>query len=92
MNRRQTWQVVSAVSGAVAALAVRQIGMMLWQRSRHEAPPRHPADQTVSWSDALIWATSAAVGAAVARVLAQRGAAAAWTAATGAPPPDLEPS
>jgi hypothetical protein len=91
MTKRLTWQVVSAASGALAALAVRQVGMTLWRRQRHVDPPRHPADHTVSWADALIWATSAAVGTAVARVVAQRGAAAAWTAATGTPPPDLDP-
>jgi hypothetical protein len=37
--------------------------------------------------DALTWATALGVGAAVARVVAQRGAAAAWERATGNPPP-----
>ena len=37
-----------------------------------------------------IWAISVAVGAAVARVVAERGAATAWEAATGAPPPGLD--
>jgi hypothetical protein len=41
----------------------------------------------VCWPDALTWAIAVAVGAAVARVVAQRGAAAAWERATGDPPP-----
>jgi hypothetical protein len=35
----------------------------------------------------MIWAMSVAVGAAVARVVAERTAATAWKAATGAAPP-----
>ena len=47
-----------------------------------------PADRDVGWGDASIWPIAVAVGAAVARVVAERGAAAAWAAAVGSPPPD----
>ena len=57
-------------------------------------PPRGPTDESrsrnVRWRDAFIWAISVAVGAAVARVVAERGAATAWEAATGSPPPGLD--
>ena len=90
MNEQRIWQIVSAASGAAAALAVRQAGMTLWRSARHADPPQHPTDRDVSWPDALIWAISAAVGTAVARLVAERAAAAAWSAATGGPPPDLD--
>ncbi len=59
-------------------------------RRAHEEPPTNPAARSVPWRDALIWAISVAAGAAVARVVAERGAATAWEAATGSPPPGLE--
>jgi hypothetical protein len=39
-------------------------------------------------ADALTWAVAIAVGAAVAKVIAERAAAAGWERAPGAPPPD----
>ena len=59
-------------------------------RPAHEEPPTNPAARSVPLARRLIWAISVAVGAAVARVVAERGAATAWEAATGSPPPGLE--
>ena len=87
MDDHRKWQVLSAAAGAGAALLVRQAGTSAWRHWRKEEPPVHPGDRDVSWPDALIWAVSAAVGAAVARVVAERAAAAAWTVATGDAPP-----
>jgi hypothetical protein len=53
-------------------------------------PPENPASRGVRWRDALIWSISLGVGAAVSRLVAQRGAAAAWQAATGSRPPGLD--
>jgi hypothetical protein len=89
MMERRLWQVATLAAGAGSALIVRQVASTLWRTTQHEDPPQHPADPDVPWRAALIWAVSVAVGAAVARVMAERGAAAAWTAATGSPPPDL---
>jgi hypothetical protein len=88
MNERRLWNLATLAAGAGSALLVRQAASTLWRSTRHEEPPQHPADRGVRWGDALIWAVAVAVGAAVARVVAERGAAAAWTAATGSPPPD----
>ena len=85
--QRYTWQAVAALSGTAATMAVRRGAAALWRSGRHEDPPTHPAARDVSWRDALIWATSVAVGAAVARVVAERTAATAWKAATGDAPP-----
>jgi Protein of unknown function (DUF4235) len=87
MTQKYLWRAVALVSGAASAALVRQGAIALWRTSQHEDPPTHPGARDVRWRDALIWAVSVAVGAAVARVVAERTAAAAWTAATGSAPP-----
>jgi hypothetical protein len=78
---------VAAASGTVAAMAVRRAAITTWRSAKHADPPENPAAPNVGWREALIWATAVAIGAAVARVVAQRGAAAVWERATGEPPP-----
>jgi hypothetical protein len=87
MMQKYVWRGVVLASAGASALLVRQSAVALWRTSQHEEPPTHPAARDVRWRDALIWAVSVAVGAAVARVVAERTASAAWTAATGAAPP-----
>ena len=85
--KRLAWQGVAAATGTLAAMAVRQVAVTSWRTAKHEDPPENPAARDVSWTDALTWTIAVAVGAAVARVVAQRGVAAAWERATGDPPP-----
>jgi hypothetical protein len=49
-------------------------------------PPENPASRGVGWREALIWSISLGVGAALSRLVAQRGAAAAWQGVTGSQP------
>lgn len=86
-RKRLAWQGVAAAAGTLAAMGVRQAAVRTWRTARHEDPPENPVARDVSWTDALTWAIAVAIGAAVARVVAQRGAAAAWEKATGDPPP-----
>jgi hypothetical protein len=88
--KRRLWEMLAFASGAAAAAACRRAMMALWRVSRHEDPPENPASRGVGWRDALIWSISLGVGAAVSRLVAQRGAAAAWQAATGSQPPGLD--
>lgn len=88
--RRRMWDFIAFASGAAAGTAFRWGMTAVWRASRHEDPPANPASRGVRWRDALVWSVSLAVGAAVSRVVAQRGAAAAWQAATGARPPGLD--
>ena len=87
---RRLWELLAFASGAAAAAACRRGMTVLWRVSRHEDPPENPASRGVRWRDALIWSISLGVGAAVSRLVAQRGAAAAWQAATGSQPPGLD--
>ena len=86
-RNRLAWQGVAVASGTIAAAVVRRAAVITWRATKHEDPPETPGARDISWSDALTWTIAVAVGAAVARVVAQRGAAAAWERATGDPPP-----
>jgi hypothetical protein len=88
--QRRVWEMLAFASGAAAAAACRTGMKALWRANRHEDPPGNPASRRVRWPDALVWSISLGVGAAVSRLVAQRGAAAAWQAATGARPPGLD--
>jgi hypothetical protein len=85
--KQLAWQGVAIASGTLAATAVRRIAVTTWRTTKHEDPPENPVARDVSWPDALTWAIAVAIGAAVARVVAQRGAAAAWERAIGEPIP-----
>ena len=84
---RRVWRVAATLSGMLAAMAVRRVAVTTWRTTKHEDPPENPAAGDVGWREALTWAVAIGVGAGVARVVAQRGAAAAWERATGDPPP-----
>jgi len=81
------WRGIAVASGTLAAAAVRRAAVTTWRSTTHADPPENPVARDVGWREALVWATAVAVGAAVARVVAQRGAAAVWERATGDPPP-----
>ena len=85
--KQLAWRGVAAASGTLAAMAVRKLAVTTWRSTKHEDPPENPVARGVSWTDALAWAIAVAIGAAVARVIAERGAAAAWERATGEPIP-----
>ena len=88
--RRRLWELSALSSGTAAAVAYRKLMTALWRFSRHEDPPGNPAARQVRWRDALVWSISLGVGAAVSRLVAERGAAAAWEAAVGSRPPGLD--
>jgi hypothetical protein len=84
------YRALSAAAGVLAAVAARKLVSAVWRGDVE--PPLNPADRRVSWRDALLWALATAVGAAVARVVALRGAAAGWERATGEVPPGVRAS
>jgi hypothetical protein len=90
--KRRLWELSALVAGGVAAAACRKAMTALWRVSRHGDPPGNPASRHVRWRDALVWSISLGVGAAVSRLVAERGAAAAWQAAVGSRPPGLDES
>jgi len=85
-----TWKVVGLGAGAVAAILTRKVLTAAWRGAKHDDPPANPAAPGTTWGEVLAWAASTGVALGVARLVAQRGAAAAWEGATGSLPPGLE--
>jgi hypothetical protein len=87
--KKLEWKIVSAASGALAALLTRKILLAGWGRFAPGDPPDNPEDPRTSINQALTWAVATGVGLGVARILAVRGAARVWEAAAHEPPPEL---
>jgi hypothetical protein len=85
--KKLTYNALSTVAGIAAAVAARKIVSALW--SSDTETPLNPADRRTSWREALAWGLATAVGAAVARVVALRGAATGWEKMTGETPPGI---
>lgn len=86
------WKVAGAAAGAVATGLARAVLAGAWRKARHEEPPQNPASPSTSWPQAVAWAAASGVGLGVARLVAQRGAAAAWKRRTGHLPAEVEAS
>jgi hypothetical protein len=84
---RSAWTIVAAGSAALAGLAARQVLERGWRAVRKAPPPENPADPRVEWRDALLWAGATGLVVGIGRVLARRGAVAAWRRITGRMPP-----
>jgi hypothetical protein len=90
MSKKLIWQLIGTVAGLVAGSLTRRLMIAIWHRSSGHDPPTNPASPRTTWAEALIYAIASGVGIAVTRLVAQRGAAAAWEKATGELPPGLE--
>ena len=87
---KTAWKVLTALAAFAATVAVRKVLEALWGRLTDADAPTNPADPSVSWREALLWTAATGVGIGVGRTIAQRGAASAWTKATGRIPPPFE--
>ncbi|HSP30056.1 MAG TPA: DUF4235 domain-containing protein [Ilumatobacteraceae bacterium] len=85
--KKLSYNAMSTVAGIVAAVAARKLVSALWRSDTQT--PLNPADRRTSWREALAWGLATAVGAAVARIVALRGAAAGWEKMTGETPPGV---
>lgn len=90
MNQKTVWNISATLAAAATAWAGRKAATALWSRVSDAEGPVNPADRSINWADAVGWALVAGVTAAMARVLARRGAAAAWEKVTGDAPPGVE--
>ena len=84
------WKVTAMAAGAAAGALTRRALRGAWHGVKGDDPPTNPAAPRTSWPEALSWAAASGVALAVSRLVAQRGAAAAWKAKTGSNPPGLE--
>lgn len=90
MSRRMAWKIVGSLSGVLAGLAARRVLLATWRFFRDSDPPANPASRRTTWAEAVAWSVASGVALGLARLIAQRGAAEAWHAATGSYPEDME--
>lgn len=88
--KRIGWSAVAWLAAFGAAFAARKAATAIWKRATGSEGPANPADQEVSWGEALTWAALAGLGAGLARVVGRRGAVAAWERLTGEAPPGVK--
>jgi Protein of unknown function (DUF4235) len=91
MNRSDiAWKALALAAGGASAYATRRAIGAAWRGVKRDDPPTNPASRRTSWPQALGWAVVSGVAIAIGRLVAQRGAAAAWKAKTGSYPRALE--
>ena len=89
-GRERMWRVVSTITGMLGGLLARRLIRATYRAIRNDTAPATPFDPTkpgFSWPDALLWATAAGIGLAIAKMTSARLTAIGWKAVTGTPPP-----
>lgn len=89
---KASWQALTTIAAVGAAIVVRKVLTAAWTSLRSNEPPTNPADPATAWSEALAWTAATGLVVGIARMVATRGAAGAWTKATGTMPPGLRGS
>ena len=78
----------SALGAGALANAVTKRG---WKLATGSNPPDNPEDPDVGWKEAVLWALASGAVIGLARLLAERQAAAYYRRSTGSLPPGLGP-
>ena len=86
----KVWTVFSLAAALGAAAVARKTIDSSWKAATGKNPPENPADPDVEIWEAVTWAAVTGAFVAMARMLAQRRAAAYYTRSTGHLPPDLK--
>jgi hypothetical protein len=87
-TQRIAWSLFAAGAAAAGAVIAHSVLEKAWKQIRQKDPPLNPAAPKVTWSEALTWGAAAGIVAGVSRVVARRGAVAAWARMFGHLPPD----
>ncbi len=86
----KVWTIFSTVSALGAATAAKKGLETAWKAATGKQPPANPADPDVKLREAVAWAVASGTFVALARMLAQRGAAGYFAKSTGHLPPELQ--
>lgn len=89
LNKDNSWKLVAAGSALLAGLAVRNLLNLSWKAINKKDPPTNPASFETTWQEAITYTIATGVAVGLARMLAERGAAAGWQKFTGSIPPGL---
>lgn len=87
MSKGIAWQVLVWATAAVAVWGARKATRAVWSKVSDSENPSNPFDKSTTWAEAASMAAVLALAAVLARKVARRGAAEAWTIATGEAPP-----
>src|SRR5688572_16072569 len=87
LNKRQRWALVTGLAGAAGATIAEHLLSSGWRSVARRDPPDDPAAEDVTWTSAIIWTAAAGIAIGLTQLVAKRGAAVAWTRATGDAPP-----
>ncbi|MDY7105676.1 MAG: DUF4235 domain-containing protein [Actinomycetota bacterium] len=88
-SKGDAYDSLQSLAGIGAAIIARKILTSIWNGMRADDAPEDPTDLRTPLVDALIWAAAAGLGSGVARLLAARTVAKAWTRTTGDLPHEL---
>ena len=89
-SHKITYNLLAAGAAILAARIVRSGLEKGWERINKDVAPENPADPETSWKEAIVWSVATGVAVGVARMLAQRGAAAGWSRVMGYNPTRLQ--
>lgn len=84
------WKVLGYGFAIPTGMVVRKSIDAVWMSAVGSDPPKNPAAPGTRWREAVGWAAASGVAVAVGRMVASRGAAAAYKTLTGSLPPGLE--
>ncbi len=84
-----SWKLLGTGLAVPAGIAARKLTDTAWYAARGYPPPKNPAAPGVGWGEALGWAAFSGIVVAAGRLVAARGAAAAYQSLTGKLPPGL---
>jgi hypothetical protein len=87
MSDELKWTLWVGAAGALASLAARRMLDLGWVRVAGRSPRDDPSLARTSAAEAIGWSVAAAGVAGIARLLARRGAAAAWRRTLSSGPP-----
>lgn len=85
-----TYNLLAGGAAILAATLVRKGMEKTWEAVNNKVAPENPADPETSWREALIWSVASGVVIGLARMFAQRGAAAGWHRLMGYNPTRLK--
>lgn len=85
-SRETTYTLLATGSAILAAKLARAALKSGWRALRHDDPPENPAEIDTDWKEAILWSVATGVAVGLARLLAQRGAAAGWNMIAGRRP------
>lgn len=89
-NERLTYNLLASGAAIVAAIVVRNAMEKTWELVNNKVAPENPADPETSWKEAVVWSIASGVVIGLARMFAQRGAAAGWHRVMGYNPTRLK--